>query len=185
MTGGALLTAWLAPVSFVQAADGDAPAPDKSHYHLFNPTPRELMREFNTDRPDKTESPYTLDAGHFQLEMDVLNYSFDRYNGLPNNTRVESVAMAPVNLKIGLRDNVDFQLVLQTYNSVRTRDSVTGVTQQSGFGDVISRLKINLWGLMSSFSNPCSDSPNARLKNTGAPLAMPWVAWRIIWMDRR
>ena len=128
------------------AGGADQPPTDKSHYHLFNPTPRELMREFNTDRPDKTESPYTLDAGHFQIEMDVLNYSFDRFNGLPNNTRVESVAIAPVNLKVGLCDNVDFQLVLQTYNSVRTRDTVTGVTRQRGFGDVISRLKINLWG---------------------------------------
>ena len=73
MTGGALLLTWLVPVVVVQAAEGDAPAPDKSHYHLFNPTPRELMREFNTDRPDKTESPYTVDAGHFQFEMDVLN----------------------------------------------------------------------------------------------------------------
>ena len=146
MTGGALLLTWLVPVVVVQAADGDVSAPDKSHYHLFNPTPRELMREFSTDRPDKTESPYTVDGGHFQFEMDVLNYSFDRFNGLPNNTRVESVAIAPVNLKVGLCDNVDFQLVLQTYNSVRTRDTVTGVTRQRGFGDVISRLKINLWG---------------------------------------
>ncbi len=146
MTGGALLLTWLAPASFVQAADGDAPAPDKSHYHVFNPTPRELMREMNTDRPDKTESPYTVDAGHFQIEMDVLNYSFDRYNGLPNNTRVESISIAPINLKVGLRDNVDFQLVLPTYNSMRTRDNVTGVTRQRGFGDVVSRLKINLWG---------------------------------------
>src|SRR5207247_8308607 len=45
---------------------------DKRHYTLFNPTPRELMREMNTDRPDKTESPYTVDAGHFQVEADVL-----------------------------------------------------------------------------------------------------------------
>src|SRR5256885_9928210 len=36
---------------------------NKSDFNLFNPTPPELMREFNTDRPDKTESPYTVDAG--------------------------------------------------------------------------------------------------------------------------
>ena len=41
------------------------------------------MREMSTDRPDKTESPYTVDAGHFQVEMDVLTYSYDRNNGLP------------------------------------------------------------------------------------------------------
>lgn len=28
------------------------------------------MRDFETDRPDVTESAYTVDAGHFQLETD-------------------------------------------------------------------------------------------------------------------
>ncbi len=42
-------------------------APDKSGYDLFHPTPRDLMREMSTDRPDQTESPYTVYAGHFQV----------------------------------------------------------------------------------------------------------------------
>lgn len=46
----------------------------KNQYHLFNPTPQELMREMSTDRPDKTESAYTVDAGHYQIEMSVLGY---------------------------------------------------------------------------------------------------------------
>lgn len=120
---------------------------DKSQYHLFNPTPGKLMREMSTDRPDKTESAYTVDAGHFQLEMDLLSYSYDRYNTLPNSARVESWAVAPLNLKLGLRNDLDAQLVLQTYNRVRIREHSTGVvTRQSGFGDVIPRLKYNVWG---------------------------------------
>ena len=43
---------------------------DKSIYTLFHPTPREWMREMSTDRPDQTESPNTVDAGHFQVELD-------------------------------------------------------------------------------------------------------------------
>ncbi len=54
------------------------PAPDKSTYTIFNPTPPALMREFNTDRPDKTESPYTVDAGHFQTETDWITWLHDR-----------------------------------------------------------------------------------------------------------
>ncbi|MEO8821382.1 MAG: hypothetical protein ABI267_05890 [Ginsengibacter sp.] len=42
----------------------------KSGYTIFNPTPKKLMRDFETDRPDVTESAYTVDAGHFQLETD-------------------------------------------------------------------------------------------------------------------
>ena len=120
---------------------------DKTHYTLFNPTPRELMREMNTDRPDKTESPYTVDAGHFQVEADVLNYSYDHYNPARTDTRVETVSIAPMNLKVGLCNDVDLQLVLETYESVRTHDFATGTVQNNrGFGDVLVRMKWNAWG---------------------------------------
>src|SRR5580765_7874436 len=129
-------------------AEADPSAnPDKSQYTLFNPTPRQLMRELNTDRPDKTESPFTLDAGHFQIEADILNYSYDRYNSARTDTRVETVSIAPLNLKVGLCNNVDFQLVIETYTSVRVHNVATGAVQKNrGFGDITPRLKWNLWG---------------------------------------
>src|SRR5205085_2210583 len=44
-------------------------------------------------------------------------------------------------------NNLDAQLVLQTYTEVRTRDPLTGaITTKRGFGDVIPRLKWSLWG---------------------------------------
>lgn len=122
-------------------------AADKGGYHLFNPTPRDQMREMSTDRPDKTESPYTLDAGHFQIEMDVLNYSYDRHNPERRDIRIESVSIAPINLKAGLYNNVDLQLVVESYTSVRVKDRETpSRTRQQGFGDITPRLKVNLWG---------------------------------------
>jgi hypothetical protein len=33
----------------------------------------------STDRPDKTETAYTMDAGHFQMEMDLVTYGRDRH----------------------------------------------------------------------------------------------------------
>src|SRR4026208_36946 len=92
---------------------GVAAGGGQASHHLFNPTPRHLMRDMSTGRPDKTESAYTVDAGHFQLEMDVLNYSYDRDNGLPGDTRIESVAIAPMNLKVGLCNRADLQLMLE------------------------------------------------------------------------
>ena len=89
------------------------------------------MREMSTDRPDKTESPYTVDAGHFQVEMDVLAYSYDRNNGLPGDTRVESLSIAPMNLKVGLCNRADFQVFVETYNSVRTHVRATGQVERS------------------------------------------------------
>src|SRR6185295_7327560 len=88
---------------------------DKSSYNLFHPTPRSLLRELTTDRPDKTESPYTVDAGHFQLEMDLVAYTYDRYTDPAGGPRTESWAIAPFNIKAGLLNNVDLQLVVGTY----------------------------------------------------------------------
>jgi hypothetical protein len=135
------------PLIFVLTTAADDAPPSKSEYNLFHPTPRPLMREMSTDRPDKTESPYTVDAGHFQIEADLFAYGYDRYNSDFDRARVESVSYAPINLKAGLLNNVDLQVVLETYNEVRTRDPLTGaVTTSRGFGDVIPRLKWNLWG---------------------------------------
>jgi hypothetical protein len=126
---------------------GDQTKPDQSQYDLFHPTPRAFLREMNTDRPDKTESPYTIDAGHFQIEADILNYTLDRHNPDRTDTSVETVGIAPMNLKAGVCHNVDVQLILQTYNSVRTHDFSAGtVEKQRGFGDVIGRVKWNWWG---------------------------------------
>jgi len=143
---GALVMA--VPTADAAGAEADPSAsPDKAQYNLFSPTPRQLMREMNTDRPDKTESPFTVDAGHFQIEADILNYTYDRYNPARTDTRVETVRIAPMNLKVGLRNNIDLQLVLETYESVRTHDLTTGGTRTDrGFGDLLVRTKWNAWG---------------------------------------
>jgi hypothetical protein len=134
------------PVAWGTAAAGPD-AVDKTEFTLFNPTPRERMREMNTDRPDKTESPFTVDAGHFQVEADILNYAYDRYNPDRSDTRVETVSIAPVNLKVGLLNNVDLQLLLESYVSQRTHDVSAGVVRNHrGIGDVLVRLKWNAWG---------------------------------------
>lgn len=120
-----------------------AATPDKGGYNLFHPAPDSLLRELSPDRPDKTESPYTVDAGHFQLEMDFANFTHDQSDG--STTRAWNIA--PFNLKAGLFNNVDLQLAFDSYQPGRTKDSATGTTTtQSGIGDITTRLKINLWG---------------------------------------
>ncbi len=59
---------------WIAALCGGALADDKSGYTLLNPTPRNLMREMTTDRPDITEVPFTVDAGHFQTESTLFGY---------------------------------------------------------------------------------------------------------------
>ncbi len=121
--------------------------PDKSGYTLFNPTPDKYMREISPDRPDKTDSPYTVDAGHFQLEMDFANYTYDSPNSEHGNTQSKEYQIAPMNLKVGVLNNMDFQLVLAPWQWQRTEDGSTGMVEhQSGFGDVTPRVKVNLIG---------------------------------------
>ncbi len=126
------------------AVAGPQPAAGKSAYHLFHPTPRALMRELSTDRPDQTESAYTVDAGHVQVEMDLVNFTYDRHS--PDGTESEVWNVAPINFKLGLLHNVDLQIVVDNYVAVRTRDSAGITDNSSGFGDITARLKINLWG---------------------------------------
>ena len=49
--------------------------PDKNQYWLLYPIPPDQMRSFSTDRPTKSNVPYTVDAGHFQYETDLANYT--------------------------------------------------------------------------------------------------------------
>jgi len=124
------------------AQETNSVPPDKSGYNLFNPVPENLMRDLSPDRPDVTESPYTVDAGHYQLEMDFANFTYDKSDG----TTTKAWDVGDFNFKAGLLNNVDLQLVYDNYLNVHTSDNVGNSTTQSGFGDFTTRLKINLWG---------------------------------------
>lgn len=117
--------------------------PGKSGYNLFNPVPENLMRELSPDRPDETESPYTVDAGHYQLEMDFANFTCDKTDG----TTTKTWEAGDFNLRIGLLNQLELSLIFDNYLHVHTDDRITGISMtQSGVGDFTSRLKINLWG---------------------------------------
>jgi hypothetical protein len=123
----------------------DEPPVDKSVYNLFNPTPRDQMRDLDTDRPDTTESPHTIDAGHYQVELSFAEYVLDRRSRDQQTTKALSVL--PMLLKVGLLDNVDLQLGIEPFNWERDKDRPSGQAQElRGFGDSELRLKINLWG---------------------------------------
>src|SRR6185503_18251404 len=144
---GFLLATAALPVSAAAAeADAGQPAVDKSAYHLFNPTPSKYMREMDVDGPGTTESPYTLDAGHFQVEMTLFGYSSykETFDGV--KYRYDFWSIGPVNLKVGLFDKLDMQLVLEPYNHVHEREDGYYEVTRKGFGDTTLRFKLNCWG---------------------------------------
>jgi hypothetical protein len=129
------------------AAGGSAAAGDndKSQYNLFNPTPRSQMREMTTDRPDITEVPFTVDAGHVQTESTLFGYARTR----PDIDGAESdiYEFAYTNVRIGLTNNIELSLVWQPYGIVNTNVVAPEPDlNQSGVGHVDIRAKFNLWG---------------------------------------
>jgi hypothetical protein len=96
----------------------DAGAEDKSQYTLFNPTPVDKMRAFNTDRPTKSNVPYTVDAGHFQYEGDLFIYGYDNIS--TPDTNITSWTVGNPTFKLGLLNNVDFEVNFSFYNSIRS-----------------------------------------------------------------
>lgn len=126
-------------------------------------------RELSADRPDVTESPYSVPPGWFQLEMDGVYWVRDS-DPTHETTRV---GVVPLNLKLGLASAFDLQVVFEPW--VRTRVEFVGsCADESGgdcgaaagttteTGELAVRLKWNLIG------------------NDGGRVAvglLPWVAW--------
>lgn len=112
----------------------DTAPPDKSQYHLFHPTPRELWRELSPDRPDTTESPLTVDAGAYVIEASYFDWRHDKGD--------DSYTVMATNFKVGLTNDIDLQTVFDAYT---WEDPKSGKGAE-GFSDVQLRLKYNVWG---------------------------------------
>jgi hypothetical protein len=120
-------------------------AQDKSQYTLFNPTPADRMRDFSTDRPTKSNVPYTVDAGHFQYEGDILIFSRDDTSTA--NTTITTWVIGNPTLKLGLLNNLDAELTFAAFTSVQTADRGTATARTTtGVGDLVTRFKLNLFG---------------------------------------
>ncbi len=140
---------------------GVADAQDRSQFTLFNPTPPDQMRSFSTDRPTKSNVPYTVPAGHFQYEGDLFIYSYNDTSVADTATR--SWVVGNPTFKIGVFDNVDFEVNFSAFNSVQSTTRSTGATSgRTGIGDTVTRFKVNLLG------------------NNGGPAALaviPYAKW--------
>lgn len=131
-------------VMFAQAARADdPPSPDKSGYTLVNPTPDADLRSFCADRPTKSTGTCTVDAGHWQIESDLYNYTQQTTAGITTTTQL----FTNPTLKLGLTNTWDIELNIAPYEQVSTYDKATGKTVSAdGVGDLYVRTKVNLLG---------------------------------------
>lgn len=99
------------------------------------------MRSFSTDRPTKSNVPYTVDAGHFQYETDLVNFTHQVIGGVHTNT----ILVPNPTFKVGVTNNTDLEVNVP-FAGVHTFSSSGPPTTIWGIGDTFARAKINLWG---------------------------------------
>lgn len=116
---------------------------EQKNFSLFNPVPREQMREMETDRPDVTETPYTVDVGHIQLETDLVRSIREK----SETTQTNTLLINQMNLKIGITGSTAFQIGFQTYGRQSEKELDADEKEiTDGHGDLTLRIKQNLIG---------------------------------------
>ncbi|MGC4073248.1 MAG: transporter [Nibricoccus sp.] len=114
---------------------------------MLTSLPARAERELASDRPDATESAFTVERGRVQVESSFAEYARDQHNPEYANVRVTTWTVAPTNVRIGLTANSEVQIVVDSYLDVEIDDRDAGVTERMrGFGDVTLRAKRNFWG---------------------------------------
>lgn len=123
------------------AAGGAASTPDKSSYTLFNPTPVDQLRPFCTDRPTKANVPCTVDAGHFQYESDIVNWTYAHTDGV---TVINYLIPNPT-FKLGLTYRMDLEINIAPVETVSASGPL-GKQSLTGIGNLFLRTKVNVAG---------------------------------------
>jgi hypothetical protein len=83
---------------------------------------------------DQVECAYTVDAGHFQYEGDLFICGYNNTSTPDTNTTAWTVGNPT--FKLGLLNNVDFEVNFSFYNSVRATQVSTGASAiAQGVGD--------------------------------------------------
>ncbi len=117
-------------------------------------------RPMSTDRPDATESPFTVEPGRYQIEASAVSFTRERHRPDHEPVRETEWNLAPVNLRMGVSPSAEVQLILDNYRNVEQVDLRTGARERvTGWGDVTLRFKQNLWG------------------NDGGDSGLAWMPW--------
>ena len=125
-------------------ADDEKSSLNKADYSLFNPVPDGELRDFSTDRPGKSHSSKTVDAGHFQIESDFIIYTRDLGGSDRPSTRSYSIG-TPI-FKLGVTNSIDLEVATALYNYLSQSGGGSPPLVAKGFGDTSVGAKINLFG---------------------------------------
>jgi hypothetical protein len=133
---------WILVIIVIAAATLLIP-PGAQAYSLVNPTPKDQMRPMTIDRPNITNSPQTVNSGHFQIEMGLVSYAYSG-RSVDGNPHTSNLELGNTTVKVGVFDFLDFEVYLESYVHNEADDSVQTVRQ--GFGDIFLLTKVNFLG---------------------------------------
>ncbi len=157
-----VLTARVAPVA-ADPPPTTAPV-DRSAYTLFHPVPDDQQRAFNPDRPSVSTGPFTVDAGHVQVESSFVQYTRDQpqSSGGPGG---DLFSVLPTETRVGVLNHVEVDLTVSPFLYQRTpaaavaaaagppgasgrspAPSGSAAGRARGFGDLQLQSKVNLFG---------------------------------------
>jgi hypothetical protein len=94
---------------------------------------QDMPKPICADRPNKAMAPCTVDAGHWQVEVDAADWTHDRKDGVTTDLSV----FASANVKYGVGKTLDLELNIAPYEVL----AVSGQGRASGFGDLTARAK--------------------------------------------
>ncbi|HEY6160953.1 MAG TPA: hypothetical protein VI112_07010 [Bacteroidia bacterium] len=100
------------------------------------------LRPLSPDRPHQTESPYTTDKGHFQVEADLLNFERQHVN---DSLDLQGTGIFFFNAKFGITKNSDVELLTGTVQLDHYPGSDIP-NERTFFPDLLFRYKYNLLG---------------------------------------
>lgn len=98
-----------------------SPPPNKWQYTLFNPTPANLLRGMDTDRPNVTNTPHTIDAGHLQIETGFIDYAYYRNRLSGDSLSEDDLTFGEFNFRLGVLNDLEVNAVVDSYETVRGR----------------------------------------------------------------
>src|ERR1051326_3754445 len=101
---------------------------------------RSDLRPMDTDRPNKANSPHTIDPGHVQIELGAFDWTYSKSRtGSPWQSQA---TFAQANFRVGVLDPLERNLVV---NPLLYADCGGG-SSTTGFGDLTVGGKLNFWG---------------------------------------
>lgn len=104
-------------------------------------------KPMSTERPSKTDSPYTVTPNRYQIETNALGYTYDKECPQSDCTHNKTFEVFGTNnLRIGLTEKTDIQFITDVYLNKKIESDSEGDARVQGFGDTTARFKYNITG---------------------------------------